>query len=102
MTTRTAKHAEVYVGCSGWYYWRWRGLFYPENVPERDWFKYYTSKFTTVELNAPFYKWPKPATVRTWVRQAPSAFRYSIKVNQLIAVVKARRKLEQKATHPWP
>jgi uncharacterized protein YecE (DUF72 family) len=83
MPPRLAK-PEIHVGCSGWYYWRWRGLFYPQELPERDWFKYYTSKFKTVELNAPFYKWPKPATVRTWIRQAPANFNYSIKVNQLI------------------
>lgn len=75
---------EVHVGCSGWYYWKWRSVFYPHDLPERSWFPHYTQHFDTVELNAPFYKWPKPATVKTWVRQAPDGFRYSVKVNQLI------------------
>ncbi|MBA2432190.1 MAG: hypothetical protein H0V56_08755 [Chthoniobacterales bacterium] len=22
---------QVHVGCSGWFYWHWRGLFYPDN-----------------------------------------------------------------------
>lgn len=37
-----------------------------------------------MELNAPFYRWPKPATVKVWRRAAPEGFRYSVKVNQLI------------------
>jgi uncharacterized protein YecE (DUF72 family) len=37
-----------------------------------------------VELNAPFYRWPKPATVRRWKRDAPPGFIYTVKVNQLI------------------
>ena len=25
----------AYVGCSGWFYWKWRGLFYPEGLPNK-------------------------------------------------------------------
>ncbi len=42
------------------------------------------STFNTVELNAPFYKWPKLSTVKSWRRNAPENFRYSVKVNRLI------------------
>ena len=75
---------EIHIGCSGWFYWHWRGIFYPEAERTDKWFKHYTSVFKTVELNAPFYKWPKPATVKTWRRNAAQDFRYSVKVNQLI------------------
>lgn len=44
----------------------------------------YTRHFKTVELNAPFYRWPKPATVRGWRRSAPKNFLYSVKVNETI------------------
>jgi uncharacterized protein YecE (DUF72 family) len=72
---------EIHVGCSGWFYWHWRGVFYPQEGSTRDWFKHYTGVFDTVELNAPFYKWPRPATVKTWKRNAPANFRYTVKVN---------------------
>ena len=26
---RSAPTDSLYVGCSGWFYWKWRGLFYP-------------------------------------------------------------------------
>ena len=75
---------DVHIGCSGWFYWHWRGIFYPEDVPTKLWFNHYTKTFDTVELNAPFYKWPRPATVRGWIRNAPASFRYTVKVNQQI------------------
>src|ERR1700691_2936657 len=46
------------VGCSGWFYWHWRGTFYPQELPTGLWFRHYASRFKTVELNAPFYSWP--------------------------------------------
>ena len=76
---------KVHIGCSGWFYSHWRGIFYPaQEIGTDRWFAYYANVFTTVELNAPFYRWPKPATVRRWQRQAPPSFRYSVKVNQSI------------------
>ncbi len=75
---------QVHVGCSGWFYWHWRGLFYPAESRPDIWFKHYTANFRTVELNAPFYGWPKLATVHGWRRNAPEGFRYSVKVNRLI------------------
>ena len=75
---------QAYVGCSGWFYWHWRGRFYPENSRPDTWFRHYLASFNTVELNAPFYRWPHIANVRGWVRQAPENFRYSIKVNRII------------------
>jgi uncharacterized protein YecE (DUF72 family) len=75
---------EVHIGCSGWFYWHWRGIFYPDTKRTDTWFKHYTENFRTVELNAPFYSWPKIATVKSWRRNAPEGFRYSVKVNRLI------------------
>lgn len=37
-----------------------------------------------MELNAPFYRWPKPETVRRWKREAHRNFVYSVKVNGVI------------------
>jgi uncharacterized protein YecE (DUF72 family) len=75
----------LHIGCSGWFYSHWRGIFYPRHEPTtKNWFAYYANVFGTVELNAPFYRWPTPATVRRWKREAPPHFVYSVKVNQRI------------------
>jgi uncharacterized protein YecE (DUF72 family) len=77
------------VGCSGWFYWHWRGLFYPEGMPTSQWFDHYAKNFRTVELNAPFYSWPTLRTVQTWKRQAAQHdLVYTIKVSELITHVK--------------
>ena len=82
------KGGSFYVGCSGWYYWQWRGRFYPADMPANEWLAHYMSKFRTVELNAPFYAWPTIATVKTWRRQVGrKKFRYSVKVSDLITHV---------------
>ncbi len=78
----------VNVGCSGWFYWHWRDEFY-RDLPTADWFRRYTDHFRTVELNAPFYSWPTPATVSGWRRQVGRRkFVYTVKVSELITHVK--------------
>lgn len=77
--------AKLQIGCSGWFYWDWRGVFYPHTLKTSDWFGYYASQFKTVELNAPFYSWPTVATVKGLVRQAGRhPFVYTVKVCELI------------------
>lgn len=75
----------AFVGCSGWFYWKWRGPFYPVELPTSQWFGHYAARFDTVEINASFYSWPTVANVRTWLRQ-PGAqpFIYTVKVCELI------------------
>ncbi len=79
----------INVGCSGWFYWHWRGAFYPQNLSTTDWFAHYAHSFRTVELNAPFYSWPTVKTVQGWSRQAGAQqFVYTVKVCELITHVK--------------
>jgi uncharacterized protein YecE (DUF72 family) len=86
---RAPAEAEVYVGCSGWFYWHWRGGFYPAELSTAKWFSHYADRFRTVELNAPFYSWPTTASVRGWLHQAGRRkFVYTVKVSELITHVK--------------
>ncbi len=81
----------IRIGCSGWYYRNWQGVVYPAALPSTRWFEHYQRAFDTVELNAPFYHWPRLATVQNWVRQAAPGFQYSVKVNQSITHLKRFR-----------
>jgi len=56
---------QYFIGCFGWFYWHWRGVFYPSDLPSKDWFAHYAANFKTVELNAPFYSWPTVATAKS-------------------------------------
>ena len=84
-----ARGPEFHVGCSGWFYWHWRGDFYPEALPTNQWFQHYAGRFQTVELNAPFYSWPTVGAVRGWLRQAGRRkFVYTVKAPELITHIK--------------
>lgn len=82
------KRRIIRIGCSGWYYRHWKGVVYPDELPTSRWFAHYQRTLDTVELNAPFYRWPQPTTVRNWVRQAAPGFQYSIKANRRITHLK--------------
>ena len=84
--------ASIYVGCSGWFYWKWRELFYPNDLPTGQWFLHYAKRFDTVEINASFYSWPTVANVKAWRRQAGKrSFVYTVKVCELITHIKRFR-----------
>ena len=79
----------LFVGCSGWFYWKWRGLFYPKSLPTSEWFKHYATRLDTVEINASFYSWPTIANVNAWKRQAGKRrFVYTVKVCEIITHIK--------------
>jgi uncharacterized protein YecE (DUF72 family) len=78
----------IFVGCSGWRYWKWRDSFYA-GVPQKDWFEHYLKHFDTVEINASFYSWPTVAGVQSWRRQpGRKKFVYTVKVCELITHIK--------------
>jgi uncharacterized protein YecE (DUF72 family) len=90
-----SRRGRARVGCSGWNYRNWRGLFYPEDVPVRSWFEHYAEVFDTVELNTTFYRLPDPATVTGWAEQAPRGFTFAAKLGQFGS---HRKKLKDAAT----
>jgi uncharacterized protein YecE (DUF72 family) len=88
LKSATTLKKTVFVGCSGWRYWKWRDSFYAE-VPQPDWFKHYASAFDTVEINASFYSWPTVANVQAWRRQPGGKdIVYTVKVCELITHIK--------------
>jgi uncharacterized protein YecE (DUF72 family) len=76
------------VGCSGWQYKHWRGVFYPAELPASRWFEYYTSRFDTVEINNTFYRLPEPSTFAAWRKQAPPGFLYAVKASRYLTHMK--------------
>jgi uncharacterized protein YecE (DUF72 family) len=81
MVERTAP-GRPHVGCSGWVYRDWRGIVYPEGLPQRRWFEHYATLFDTVEINNTFYRLPPASTTEAWAAQAPAGFVYAVKLGQ--------------------
>ncbi len=79
---------KYHIGCSGYFYWGWKGKFYPEDLKPNQWFKYYSSIFDTVEINSTFYHFPKSSTIKKWYKDSPENFVFSVKVNKTITHLK--------------
>src|SRR3954447_8722938 len=74
--------SEIRIGCSGWMYKDWRGVVYPQKLPQRRWFEHYSTLFDTVEINNSFYRLPTPEMADQWGAQAPPGFVYALKLGQ--------------------
>jgi uncharacterized protein YecE (DUF72 family) len=88
--------AELRVGTSGYQYDHWRGRFYPEDLPKKRWFDYYTEQFDTVEINNTFYNLPKAETFDHWREEAPPGFIYTLKYSRFGTHIK---RLKDPETH---
>jgi uncharacterized protein YecE (DUF72 family) len=60
---------KIYIGTSGWQYYHWKGKFYPEDLPSKDFLKFYSKYFNTVEVNTSFYHFTKRSTFEKWKAQ---------------------------------
>jgi uncharacterized protein YecE (DUF72 family) len=60
---------KIYIGTSGWQYYHWKGKFYPENLQSKDFLKFYSKYFNTVEVNTSFYHFTKKSTFEKWTTQ---------------------------------
>lgn len=85
----------VFIGTSGWQYRSWRGLFYPQNLPQKDWFRYYSKYFDSVEVNSTFYRQTKASTFEKWQEQTPRGFVFSIKGHRFITHIKRLKDVEE-------
>jgi len=70
---------KIYIGCSGYYYNHWRGLFYPDNLPQKKWLVHYADHFKTVEINNTFYRMPLENAIKNWYSTTPEGFMFSVK-----------------------
>lgn len=74
---------QIHIGTSGWSYKEWANDFY-QGVKPREQFHFYSTRFSTVELNNTFYRLPLLTTVRAWREQAPANFIFAVKGSRYI------------------
>lgn len=85
----------LYIGTSGWNYNHWRGVFYPEDMPQSKWLGYYASQFDTVEVNNSFYRLPERSTFEAWAKQTPGNFEFCIKASRYLTHIKRLKEPEE-------
>ena len=76
--------AEIRIGTSGYHYAHWRGTFYPEKLPQKQWLSYYVEHFDTVELNNTFYRLPTFEAMAAWRDNTPANFLFAVKASRFI------------------
>lgn len=91
---------QVRIGCSGWSYESWRRGLYRE-VPARRRLERYAEVFDTVEVNATFYRLPKPETVVAWVEQTPEGFLFAVKGSRYLTHMRRLRDTGRGVARFW-
>ena len=79
---------EIFIGTSGWNYDHWKGTFYPESTKKKEWFSYYQSQLSTVEINNTFYNLPDRKTFENWNESTDTGFIFSVKASRYITHMK--------------
>lgn len=72
---------QVRIGTSGWAYKDWNGPFYPDAVKAKDRLAYVSRRFSTLEINASFYRTPTEQAVAAWRAQTPDDFLFAWKAS---------------------
>ena len=75
---------DVKIGCSGWSYKDWQGIFYPKGLPAKEYLGYYSKVFSCVEIDSSFYRVPSPFMVNQWKSNTPTGFLFSPKLPKKI------------------
>jgi len=70
------------IGTSGFHYAHWREIYYPRDVPPKEWLARYARDFDTVELNNTFYRLPPPTSFNLWRTQSPPGFEFALKFSR--------------------
>ena len=74
-----------YIGCTGWSMPEWVGKVYPKGTKSKDFLKYYSQQFNTIEFNTTHYRIPGFSTVEKWYNESAPGFKFCPKVPQSIS-----------------
>ncbi len=73
------KSGAIRIGIGGWTFAPWRGVFYPDKLPQAKELGYAASHLTSIEINGTYYGSQKPDSFRKWAREVPDGFVFSLK-----------------------
>ena len=70
---------QIRIGIGGWTYPPWRGVFYPDGLPQARELEYASRAFGAIEINATFYGRQSPNSWAAWANAVPDGFQFAIK-----------------------
>ncbi len=85
----------IRIGISGWRYPPWRGVWYPEGLPQRRELEFCGRHFPTVEINGSFYSLQRPEHYAAWYRATPPGFVFAVKGSRYVTHLLRLRNVER-------
>ncbi|WP_269714653.1 DUF72 domain-containing protein [Caulobacter sp. NIBR2454] len=73
---------KIRAGIGGWIFEPWRGVFYPDDLKQKDELSYASRHLTAIEINSTYYSSQKPATFAKWRDETPEGFMFSVKASR--------------------
>jgi uncharacterized protein YecE (DUF72 family) len=70
---------DIRIGVGGWTFAPWRGVFYPDDLPQKRELAHASRRLTAIEINGTYYGSQKPETWRKWAGETPDGFVFSVK-----------------------
>lgn len=86
--------AAIRIGISGWRYTPWRGVFYPQDLPQRCELWYASRTLASIEINGSFYSLQRPEYYARWYDETPRDFTFAVKGPRFITHMKRLREIE--------
>lgn len=72
---------EIRLGTSGYSYTDWVGPFYPPGTSRGEMLAYYSSRFSTAEINSTYYRIMHPKVSWNMVNKTPEGFEFILKLH---------------------
>ncbi|RTL72858.1 MAG: DUF72 domain-containing protein [Hyphomicrobiales bacterium] len=72
----------IRTGIGGWTFPPWRGVFYPQGLPQKRELEYASRALNTIEINGTYYSSFKRATWAQWRAETPDDFVFSVKASR--------------------
>ncbi|WP_105374880.1 DUF72 domain-containing protein [Neorhizobium huautlense] len=89
------KHSgDIRIGISGWTYKPWRGVFYPQGLPQKQELSYAAEHFRSIEINGTFYGLQRPSSFATWYDATPEDFVFAVKGSRYITHMRRLKDIE--------
>jgi uncharacterized protein YecE (DUF72 family) len=73
---------KIHIGIGGWTYAPWRGVFYPQGLPQKGELEFASRRLSSIEINGTYYSTFKPASWAKWREETPDGFVFSVKASR--------------------
>ena len=70
---------KIRIGIGGWTYPPWRGVFYPDKLPQSKELEYASRALPAIEINSTFYGRQSLKSWEAWEKTVPDGFQFTIK-----------------------